>query len=449
MDAQKTAQTVSEVTEHLISLGGSIQAGTLKSDRTSAFRAAKTVDQLRDRLREWFGFYSGYDPMFTWWVAEPYRTINSELEKYSSVVRGVLVGISPQDRSAIVGDPIGREGLIADFKTEHIPYNPDEVLKIGDIEYAWCEAEMKKASRELGYGDDWRMALEHVKTLYVEPGKQTQLVHDLADEAIAYVTKHDLITVPPLATETIAMYMMSPQRQMESPFFLGGESILVSYPTSTMDHEAKLMSMRGNNIHFSRSTVFHELIPGHHLQYYMTARHRPYRQLFETCFWIEGWAFYWEMILWDDNRFPKTPENRIGMLFWRMHRCCRIEFSLKFHLGQLTPEECVDLLVHKGGHERATAEGEVRRSFGGDYVPLYQAGYMLGALQLYSLRQELVDGGQMGEKQFHDRVMQEGPMPIELLRALLKEEPLQPDQKTSWRFYKGLETDNAAASVVD
>ena len=31
-----------------------------------------------------------------------------------------------------------------------------------------------------------------------------------------------------------------------------------------------MMSMRGNNIHFSRATVHHELIPGHHLQGYMT-----------------------------------------------------------------------------------------------------------------------------------------------------------------------------------
>lgn len=221
MDAQKTGQAVSEMTEHLICLEDAIQSGAPKLDRTSAFHAAKTVDQLRDHLKEWFEFYNGYDPMFTWWVAEPYRTIHSELEKYSSVIRGVLVGISPKDESAIIGDPIGREGLIADLNAEHIPYNPDEVLKIGEIEYAWCEAEMKKASRELGYGDDWRKALEYVKTLYVEPGKQTQLVHDLTNEAIGYVTKHDLITVPPLATETIAMYMMSPKRQLESPFFSG------------------------------------------------------------------------------------------------------------------------------------------------------------------------------------------------------------------------------------
>ena len=179
----------------------------------------------------------------------------------------------------------------------------------------------------------------------MEPGKQTQLVKDLFHEAVAFVEKHELVTVQPVAKDTWQMFMMSPERQKVNPFFLGGESIIVSYPTNTMDHETKMMSMRGNNIHFSRATVFHEMIPGHHLQMHINARSKPYRQIFDTPFSVEGWALYWEFLLWNDERFPKTPENRIGMLFWRLHRCARIIFSIKFHLGQISPQECIDLLV--------------------------------------------------------------------------------------------------------
>lgn len=143
------------------------------------------------------------------------------------------------------------------------------------------------------------------------------------------------------------------------------------------------------------------------------------------------------MILWDRG-FPETPENKIGMLFWRMHRCTRIHFSLNFHLGKWTPQECIDYLVEKGGHERATAEGEVRRSFNGDYSPLYQAGYMLGALQFYALRKEIVEEGKMTEKAFHDRILRENIMPVEMVRALLKNEKLDFDHKPSWRFYGDL-----------
>src|SRR2546423_7854926 len=114
-------------------------------------------------------------------------------------------------------------------------------------EMVWCENEMKKASRELGYGDDWRKALEHVKTLYVEPGKQPQMIRDLAVEAIKFVDDHDLVTVPQLARDTWRMEMMTAERQLLSPFFLGGENILVSYPTNTVSHQPKLTRIRGDN----------------------------------------------------------------------------------------------------------------------------------------------------------------------------------------------------------
>ena len=121
--------------------------------------------------------------------------------------------------------------------------------------------------------------------------------------------------------------------------------------------------MRGNNVHFSRATVLHELIPGHHLQGFMSERWSTQRRMFATPFYTEGWALYWEFVFWDRG-FEQTPEDRIGALFWRMHRCARIRFSLGFHLGQLTPEQCVDMLVNEVGHER---RGRGAPPFNGSY----------------------------------------------------------------------------------
>ena len=58
----------------------------------------------------------------------------------------------------------------------------------------------------------------------------------------------------------------------------------------------------------------------------------------------------------------------------------------------MTPQECIDLLVNRIGHERDNATAEVRRSFTG-YGPLYQAAYLLGGLQLRALHRELVESG--------------------------------------------------------
>lgn len=406
----------------------------IKLKRAAANRAARAVGQLNELLKRWNGFYAGYDPQFTWWMLDPYEKATKALEGYSGQVREKLAGLGKQDKRSIVGDPIGREALMAELRGEFIPYTPEELIEIANKEFAWCEAEMRKASRELGFGDDWQKALEHVKNLHMAPGAQPEMVRNLAMEALEYVTKNDLLTVPPLAAAAWRMEMMPPERQKVAPFFLGGEVIQVSYPTAGMTHEEKMMAMRGNNIHFSRATVFHELIPGHWLQQYMTRRHSTYRRPLATAFWTEGWALYWEMVLWDRG-FPRSPEDKVGMLFWRMHRCARIIFSLSFHLEKMSPEECVKFLIQRGGQEPDNAEAEVRRSFEGDYGPLYQIAYMIGALQFRALRAELVGAGKMTEKEFHDRILTGGSMPVEIIRARLAGLPLTAGYRTNWRFY--------------
>jgi uncharacterized protein (DUF885 family) len=179
---------------------------------------------------------------------------------------------------------------------------------------------------------------------------------------------------------------------------------------------------------------YHEGIPGHHMQWFMGERYNTHRELFRTPFWTEGWSLYWEMLLWDDG-FPKTPENRVGMLFWRMHRCARIIFSLSFHLEKMTPQECIDFLVNRVGHERDNATAEVRRSFDGSYGPLYQIAYLIGGLQQYYLHRELVDSHKMTNRQFNDALLHENRISIEMIRAVLTNQKLTRDYKTSWRFY--------------
>ena len=362
------------------------------------------------RLRIGTRFTTLYDPVFTWWCESPYKSADDALQKYSTFITEKLVGIKPDDKVTIIGDPIGRDALMQELQYEMIPYTPEELIELANKEFAWCEAEMKKASREMGYGDDWKKALEAVKQKYVEPGKQPALIRDLAYQAIDFVEKNDLVTVPKIARDGWRMEMMTPERQFVAPFFLGGETILVSYPTSGMTHEQKMMSMRGNNPHFAHATAFHELIPGHHLQGFMADRYRPYRQMFRTPFSVEGWALYWEFLLWDMG-FDKSPEDRVGALFWRMHRCARIIFSLNFHLEKMTPQECVDFLVDRVGHERDNAAAEVRRSFSGDYGPLYQIAYMMGGLQFYNMHREMVDSKKDDEQAISRRDPERRPDP--------------------------------------
>jgi uncharacterized protein (DUF885 family) len=435
IDAGRTAGILDSLARQVSETQKGFESGSIsKPKRTVANRAVRTIASLRQTLRNWYNFHNAYDPSFTWWNKKPYEAAEDALQKYSTFVAGKLVGIAPDDKTTIIGDPIGRDALIAELQFEMIPYSPEELVEIANKEFEWCVAELKKASREMGFGDDYMKAIEAVKQKYVEPGKQPALIRDFALEAIDYVKKNDLVTVPVEAEETWRMEMMSPERQLVAPFFLGGETILVAYPTDGMTHEQKFMSLRGNNPHFARAVTHHELIPGHHLQQFMNRRYRTYRSAFRTPFWGEGWALYWEFLLWDRG-FTKTPEDKIGALFWRSHRAARIIFSLNFHLEKWTPEQCVDLLVNKVGHERENALAEVRRSFSGDYGPLYQMAYMMGGLQFYALHRDLVGSKKMSDREFHDAVLREGSIPVEMVRAILTKQKLTKDHQPNWRYY--------------
>lgn len=444
-DAEKDAAALTEMVKritaaraefdpkpHGAAAGDSGQKSTI--DPVVANRAVFATAQLSSDLRDWFDQYNGYDPAFTWWVDQPYKDADKALTSYSAFLKEKLIGISPGDQTTIIGDPVGREALMSELAGNMIPYTPEELIAIAQTEYDWSMREMLKASRQMGYGDNWRAAVEKVKQMHVAPGEQPELIRKLVIEGSDFAKNNQLVTVPPLADETWRMVMMTPERQLVNPFFTGGYEISVSYPTNTMTFDEREMSMRGNNIPFAHATAFHEMIPGHFLQFYMSARYRPYRRAFDTPFWTEGNAFWWEMLFWDKG-FDKTPEERVGALVWRMHRSARVIFTMNFHLGRWTPQQCVQYLMDNVGFDRNNATAEVRRSFDGSVGPLYQSAYLLGALQFRALHAELVDSKKMTDREFHDAILHENFMPIELLRADLEGTRLTRDFKTSWKFY--------------
>ena len=548
MNAQRAAGIVTEVTKDIARL----IATPPRVNRDQAQLGAAATLQLRSMTTEWFNFYNGYDPLFTWWMGLPYQKVDqafidfaSQLDKvaaenlanpatpataepippaaqqkYPDVpdlneiialpqdeMRDVVARFSgggggrgggrgtggardvgfytswlaalkslvfdklsrnaqvdylfirrtaetqiaranlkldpnpprKADSSGIPGPARGREGLIQDLSEAMIPYTPEELIALAEKEFAWCDQEMLKATREMGLGTDWKKAIERTKDTAVPPGGQPRMIMDLLVEAVDFLRANNLITVPQVAAESLHMIMMSPQRQLVNPFFTGGSQISVSYPTNTMEYDARLQSMRGNNPGFSHATAHHEMIPGHNLVGFMGSRFNDYRANLAGGgpFFGEGWPLYWELTLYDLG-FNKTPEQKVGALFWRMHRCARIIFSLKFHMGQWSPQEAIDFLVDRVGHERDNATAEVRRSFdpAAGYGPLYQAAYLLGGLQLRGLRRELVDTKIMTDAQFHDEILRQGGMPIALLRLAVNQRlELTRDMNVDWKFY--------------
>ena len=434
VDPRTAAGTLDDVASEIEALTAGLPARAGGSvSPTVANRAAAYVAHLRETVADWNRFYDGYDPLFGWWSRVPHTRLDAALGAYRDGLLTHLVGIRPDDPGPIVGDPVLAEGLQAHLTVEMIPYTAEELIAIGWREFEWTEARFREVSQRMGFGDDWQAALEHVKTLAPPPGEKPWVIFDIAQYSEAFVDSMDAVTVAPLAAEIWRLQMQTEAQQLINPFFSGGEVTRVSYPTDRMSHDDKLMSMRGNTPSFNFATVHHELIPGHHYQGFMTDRFNAHRAaIARTPFWGEGWALYWELILWDAD-FPRSDADRIGMLFWRLHRAARIVFSLNFQLGEWTPQQAVDFLVERVGHERANAEAEVRRS--AQVEPLYQIAYLIGGLQFRALNRELVESGRMSLREYHDTVLQGGRMPVEMVRARLIDQPLTRDFRTQWRFY--------------
>ncbi|MEK6687178.1 MAG: DUF885 family protein, partial [Gemmatimonadota bacterium] len=230
VDPQDAARALDSVVRMLDATRKILEAPDAKPpSKVVALRTAEMLTDLRRTMDRWYQFSAGYDPVFSWWVADPWRKTDKGLQDYIKFLREKLVGFKEGADDPIIGDPIGADGLKDDLAHEMIPYTPAELLTIAEREFAWTEAERLRASRDMGFGDDWRAAMERVKTLYVSPGDQPQMIRELAEEAIQFVETRDLVTVPPLAREIWRMEMMSAAAQKVSPFFLGGEVIQVSY----------------------------------------------------------------------------------------------------------------------------------------------------------------------------------------------------------------------------
>jgi len=228
-DSQALAATWNEVAKKVDAQIKNLPSTPKYTSWQKADLAAEAVETLDRVVGEAYNYYYDYDPMFTWWMPEPWKKLDESMKAYAKALREHYTNSVKDDGSGIIGKPIGRQALLNQLAFEMIAYSPEELIAEAEKQFEWCEKEMLKASNELGFGDDWKAALEMVKETYLPAGEWPAEVIRLAEEATDYVESNDLITVPPMAKETWRTTMISAERQRVSPFFLGGEVIQISY----------------------------------------------------------------------------------------------------------------------------------------------------------------------------------------------------------------------------
>jgi uncharacterized protein (DUF885 family) len=189
--AQPDAKTVAKDWNDIIDQVKQLQEKLKKTtaiDPDQVATATAAINNARNTVQSIFEFYNGYDPMFSWWVPVTQKSLDEALNAYSTAFKAKANStLTASDKSGIVGVQAGRESLIRQLKNEMIPYAPEELIEIANKEFAWCEAEMLKAAKEMGFGNDWKAALEKVKNTYVPEGKQPELILKLYNESIDFL----------------------------------------------------------------------------------------------------------------------------------------------------------------------------------------------------------------------------------------------------------------------
>jgi uncharacterized protein (DUF885 family) len=181
------------------------------------------------------------------------------------------------------------------------------------------------------------------------------------------------------------------------------------------------------------TSVHHEGVPGHHLQFALTASypqlHPWQRHLCHIHGYAEGWAHYAEQLA-DELGLIRDPAERLGLILGQIWRSVRIVADIGLHTGrpippnalvpagEWTPELARDLLVDLALVEPALAGFEVDRYLG---WPGQALAFKVGARLWNDARAEHRErlGDAFSLREFHRDALALGPMGLEPLRALL------------------------------
>jgi hypothetical protein len=117
---------------------GGVVADAERARKINALRAVEVLNSLKNGLAEWNRFYTGYDPLFTWWNENSFARADKALAAYLKSLRENVIGYRDGEDEPIVGNPVGRDALVADLASEFVPYTPEDLLALARREFECC-----------------------------------------------------------------------------------------------------------------------------------------------------------------------------------------------------------------------------------------------------------------------------------------------------------------------
>lgn len=296
---------------------------------------------------------------------------------------------------------------------------PDQIFALGQSEIARIHKEMQSQMDAVGFHGDFKA---FVATIKADPRFYVTSRQALMEKASFLAKKIDgelprVIGKLPRLTYGVR----------EVP-----RAIEEGYTTGRYDPGSPALGISGglmiNTSHLDQrplyelpSLVAHEGVPGHHIQIALAQEMTDlpgFRRDYATTAFVEGWALYAEQFVSEIGLYP-TPYDRFGQLSMEMWRACRLVMDVGIHWKNWSRDQALSCLRDNTALAEKNIQNETNR-----YIswPGQALGYKIGELTILELRHqaEKALGAKFDERRFHDLVLDEGAMPLALLRERVK-----------------------------
>lgn len=305
-------------------------------------------------------------------------------------------------------------------KNTTTPMIPQDVHDLGVREVARIEAEMRSILDANGFKD--QTIGDAMEALGKDP--RFHFSNDDKGRADALAEYTRLITQ---ATErSKQLFLTLPKAKLEVrriPEFKEATSAGAYYQGASMDRTrpgvfyANLRDMNEVSKWAMPTLAYHEGVPGHHWQI-STAQELKgvpqFRKLIPFTAYSEGWALYTEWLVREAGWYEGDPFGDLGRLQAELFRAVRLVVDTGIHAKRWTREQAIGYMREKTGMGEKEVTAEIER-----YIvnPGQACAYKVGMLKMQELRMRAQKelGRKFDQRQFHEVVLQNGAMPLEIL----------------------------------
>lgn len=304
-------------------------------------------------------------------------------------------------------------------------YTAEEIFELGEKEVARIHLEMEEIMKKVNFKGDLNAFFTYMETeesFYypnTKEGKQAYLDKNIAliDEMKTHID--ELFNIKPKAKlEVVAVEPF--REQSEGEAFYNSAAPDGSRPGY---YYVNLYNMRAMPKYEMEALSFHEAIPGHHMQISIAQEleNLPKYRTQEANYtaYSEGWGLYSEYIP-KEIGFYTDPYSDFGRLSMELWRACRLVADVGIHVKKWTREESIAYYKKNTPASDENCKKMVERHI---VMPSQATAYKIGQLKILALRNSSREtlGKKFDIRAFHDVVLTNGPVPLNILEELVTE----------------------------